>query len=139
VVRGGYFLRERDQSTKRAPAYIRNGAISMKISGQHDPKPPKQLSKEAKAWWRKIVASWELDDAALLLLESTLEQFDTMRKAQELITTQGLTYVDRFNQIKPNPATVIERDAKQGLLRGIRALGLDLEPLNSGPGRPPGR
>jgi hypothetical protein len=34
---------------------------------------------------------------------------------------------------------LVERDSKQTLLRNLRALNLDLEPLRDQPGRPPGK
>ena len=111
----------------------------MRKSVKSIPKPPKGLSRDAKAWWRRIVGAWELDDAALLLLEGALESFDRMREAQAILKAEGLVVKDRFGQQKQHPATLVERDAKSSLLRGIKALGLDLEPLNPGPGRPPGR
>ncbi len=44
---------------------------------------------------------------------------------------------DRFGQLKQNPATIIERDAKMAMLRALRALGLDI--VQPGPvGRPVG-
>jgi P27 family predicted phage terminase small subunit len=103
------------------------------------PKPPAKLSREAKAWWRKVVAGWDLDDACLLILESALEAFDRMRQAQDLLAKEGIVVKDRFKQLKQHPATMVERDAKATLLRNIKALGLDLEPLYAAPGRPAGR
>jgi P27 family predicted phage terminase small subunit len=103
------------------------------------PTPPKHLSAEAQAWWRRLTEQWDLDDPSLLILEGALEAFDRMRAAQAIIAKEGVTCKDRFKQIKQHPATLVERDAKATLLRGIKALGLDLEPINPGPGRPPGR
>lgn len=103
------------------------------------PRPPKRLSREAKKWWTRILEGWDLDDAALMILESALDAFDTMRAAQALVAKDGLVSTDRFGQVKAHPATLIERDAKATLLRHLKALGLDLEPLHGGPGRPPGR
>jgi P27 family predicted phage terminase small subunit len=102
------------------------------------PKAPKKLSREAKAWWGKIVSEWDLDDPALLLLESALEAFDRMREAQQMIAEDGAVIEDRFGQKKAHPATLIERDSKGTLLRTLRALNLDIEPLNDRPGRPAG-
>jgi P27 family predicted phage terminase small subunit len=102
------------------------------------PKAPKQLSKEAKGWWRHFVEGWELDKPALLVLESALECFDRMRAAQALITEEGMVTTDRFGQQKAHPAVLVERDAKGNMLRHLKQLGLDLEPLRPGPGRPPG-
>ena len=102
------------------------------------PPAPKQLSAEAKGWWRKILECWDLDDAALLILESGLEALDRMRQAQVILAKEGITIEDRFGQAKQHPATLVERDAKATLLRHVKALGIDLEPLHDGPGRPAG-
>lgn len=80
-----------------------------------------------------------MDDASLIILESALEAFDRMRQAQALLAEEGLVVKDRFGQDKAHPAAAIERDAKGTMLRHIKALGLDLEPLNDRPGRQPGR
>jgi P27 family predicted phage terminase small subunit len=100
------------------------------------PDPPEHLSEEAASWWTRIVSRWDLDDAALLVLEGAMESFDRMREAQKVIAAEGITIPDRFGKPKQHPATLVERDAKGALLRGIKSLGLELEPLNPGPGRP---
>ena len=102
------------------------------------PTPPKHLSTEARALWRAITADYDLDAAALAILGGALEAFDRMREAQGLLKADGLVVVDRFNQQKPHPAVSIERDSRQAVLRGLTALGLDLEPIHDGPGRPAG-
>jgi P27 family predicted phage terminase small subunit len=103
------------------------------------PQVPEHLSAEAAGWWRKICADFELDDAAKLILQTALEAFDRMRGAQKLIADKGAIFEDRFHQLRPNPACTLERDARAALLNGLKALHLDVEPLNAGPGRPPGR
>jgi P27 family predicted phage terminase small subunit len=105
---------------------------------QTGPKPPKNLSAEAKRWWKKIVAGWELDDAGFLVLENALESFDRMRQAQEMLAKEGVVTKDRFGQQKVHPAVLVERDAKAGLLRALRALNLQIEPLHDSTGRLPG-
>jgi P27 family predicted phage terminase small subunit len=103
------------------------------------PPAPKQLSREAKSWWRTFVEGWDMDDSALLILEGALESFDRMRQAQELIASEGVTCKDRFGQVKQHPATCVERDAKATMLRHLKALNLDLEPIHNGVGRPPAK
>ena len=102
------------------------------------PKAPDGLSCEAKRWWRKIVTGWELDDAGFLVLESALECFDRMRQAQQMLKKEGITSKDRFGQEKVHPAVLVERDAKAGLLRALRAMNLQIEPLHDIIGRPAG-
>ncbi len=109
----------------------------MKKSAQPD--PPPGLSPEAADWWRKIVSTWKFDDAGLLILENGLSAFDRMRQAQAVIAKEGVTILDRFEQPKQHPATQVERDAKATLLRSLKALNLDIEPLNDRPGRPSGK
>jgi len=61
-----------------------------------------------------------------------------MRQAQRDIAKNGLKVKDRFQQEKPNPAVAIERDCINSMMRVLKMLNLDLEPLNPGPGRPAG-
>jgi P27 family predicted phage terminase small subunit len=117
---------------------MKNLALKPPKSQKSDPRPPAGLSTEAKGWWRRIVGEWELDDAGFLLLESALECFDRMRQAQELLAKDGLVIQDRFGQSKSHPAATIERDSKAGMLRALRALNLNIEPLHEGVGRPGG-
>jgi phage terminase small subunit len=105
----------------------------------HQARRNESLEPEAQARWDRILASWDLDDAALLILEATLEAFDRMREAQRVIAEQGILILDRFEQHKQNPATVVEVQNRAAMLRGLKQLGIDLEPLNPGPGRPAGR
>lgn len=102
------------------------------------PPTPKGLSKEAAAWWREFNEMYELEGPALLLLENALTAFDRMREAQAVLRKEGITIIDRFKQVRQHPCTLIERDAKATMLRQIQALGLDLEPVQDGPGRPAG-
>lgn len=96
------------------------------------PRAPDHLSEPAAAWWVRIVKGWDLDDAALLILQTSLEAFDRMVEAQQVIQESGLL-VDG----KVSPAARVERDSRAALLAGIKQLHLDLEPV--GPvGRPPG-
>jgi P27 family predicted phage terminase small subunit len=103
------------------------------------PKPPARLSREAKRWWQALVGDYEFDEPGLLLLESALESFDRMRQAQAVIAAEGIVVKDRFGQPKQHPATIVERDAKMAMVRQLKALNLDLEPLHDRPGRPSGR
>ncbi|HEX2526877.1 MAG TPA: P27 family phage terminase small subunit [Geminicoccus sp.] len=101
--------------------------------------PPKQLTTEAKRWWLQLSSEYQIDDeAGLLVLQTSLEAFDRMRDAQKQIKKDGMTSKDRFGQTKSHPLLAVERDARAQLLAGLKALNLDIEPLNDRPGRPPG-
>lgn len=106
---------------------------------KNNPTPPKQLSREAKAWWRKLSDEYCLDDeAGKLLLQTALEAFDRMRQAQGVISEGGPTIKDRFEQMKAHPLLTVERDARSQMIQALKSLNLDVEPLRDAPGRPPG-
>jgi P27 family predicted phage terminase small subunit len=102
-------------------------------------KPPSHLSKEAKSWWRKLCAEYDLSDAAAkILLETALSAFDRWQGARKILAREGAVVRDRFGQRQAHPALAIERDSKGTMLRAFKSLNLDLEPLRD-VGRPPGR
>ena len=112
----------------------------MKKAPGTTPKPPKTLSREAAALWRRLVAEYGItDEGGLLLLGTALEAFTRMRQAQEALAEDGLTVADRFGQMKAHPLTTVERDSRAQLLAALKHLNLDLEPLRNTPGRPGGR
>ena len=74
---------------------------------------PKTLIPEAKAWWKKILSEYQIDDeVGLLLLQTALEAFGTMRCCDEQIKSDGLTVLDRFEQRKAHPLLTVQRDAR---------------------------
>lgn len=104
------------------------------------PKVPPGLSAAAAAWWKRLLTEYSIEDSAgLLLLQTALEAHDRMYQARDLIAKHGAVTVDRFGQLRPNPATTIERDSRAAMLSALKALNLDLEPLRDAAGRPPGR
>ncbi|WP_373054598.1 P27 family phage terminase small subunit [Thioalkalivibrio sp.] len=101
--------------------------------------PPKHLSADAKRWWRRIQAEYDIDDdAGKLLLQTALESFDRMRNCQAAIERDGELVRDRFDQLKPHPLLSAERDSRAQMLAALKALNLDLEPLRDRVGRPAG-
>ena len=99
-----------------------------------DASPPRHLSREARALWRGFVEGWAFDACGFLILQTALEAFDRMRAAQQVIAKDGLVLTDG----RVNPASVVERDSRLAMLRALRTLNLDLEPLHDRPGRPAG-
>ena len=62
---------------------------------------------------------------------------DRARAAGAVIQREGAVFKDRFGQPRLHPAVLVERDNTAAMLRALNSLGLDLEPLRDGPGRPP--
>jgi len=103
------------------------------------PTAPQHLSAESRRLWRLFHTEYELDDrAAILLLQTALEARDRMAEAQAKIKKDGLTILDRFEQPKPHPLLVAERDSRAQMLQALKALNLDILPAGK-PGRPGGQ
>jgi P27 family predicted phage terminase small subunit len=102
-------------------------------------KAPSTLTQEAAEWWDKILTEYQIDDeAGFLILQTALESFDRMREAQGLIKRDGLVFETESGGFKPHPAAIIERNSRAAMLSALKALNLDIEPLNDRPGRPGG-
>jgi phage terminase small subunit len=100
--------------------------------------PPDHLSPAMKAWWRSVLADFELDEHHRFLLESAAGAWDRMTEARAAIAEHGLTYVDDRGAPKARPEVAIERDARIAFARLVRELDLDEAPPPEPRGRPPG-
>ncbi len=91
---------------------------------------PSGLSPAAVRWWRKLHGEYDLtDQAGLFLLETALRAFDRMNQAGELVDKHGPAIMDRYQQLKANPAVAAERDARSAMLGAFRALNIDVVPV----------
>ena len=103
-------------------------------------RPPGHLSAEAKKIWGEILVEYQIDDAAgLRILRVALESFDRSQMARKTIRRDGMTFIDKAGQVKSHPLLPIERDSRAAFLTALKALNLDILPLNDRPGRPNGK
>jgi len=86
---------------------------------------PEHLTEAGKTLWKKISAETELDEPALLILQTMVEQYERVLEARVLIKAEGIVVMDRFGQKKQHPACAIERDANAAMMRAWRLLGYD--------------
>jgi len=101
--------------------------------------PPKSLSTEGGAIWKRLLADYEInDEAGLLLLQTGLEAYDRLKQCQKAIARDGPQVRDRFNQLKAHPLLPAERASRTQMLAAFKQLHLDIEPLHAQPGRPAG-
>lgn len=92
------------------------------------PAAPGSLSVAARKWWARILRECEgLEDSQLLILQGMLEAFDRMKEAQRKMKKEGITYKDRFGQIKVHPLATVERDCRSAIVHAYKVLGLDLD------------
>jgi P27 family predicted phage terminase small subunit len=87
------------------------------------PRPPSHL-KRSKALWRALVAEHAFEVQELELLRRACEASDRADEARALLAADGLVVRDRYGQVKPHPAAVIERDSRTALARMLRELAL---------------
>jgi hypothetical protein len=102
------------------------------------PQPPAHLGTDGMALWRGVQAEYAISDpAGLELLRQASEAADRIARVRQQIDEQGELLVIRGIP-RGNPLCAVERDARAALVRCLRNLNLDLEPLRDRPGRPPG-
>jgi phage terminase small subunit len=89
------------------------------------PSPPGYLSRESKAWWRKVAGEYRLEAHGYRLLSLAAGAWDRAEQARVALEAAGsLTYTDRFGAPRPRPEVAIERDARLSFARLLRALDL---------------
>ncbi len=104
------------------------------------PKAPKDLSRVARRLWQSLRDEYDIQDiAGLTLLADACRFFQRREEARLIIANEGQTVKNRFGETVAHPSVRIERDAAASMVRSLKALNLDLEPLRNAPGRPPGR
>jgi hypothetical protein len=99
--------------------------------------PPAHLSADGRRLWIDIQSAYQIDDpGGLVLLRVAAEALDRAERCRRLIDEQGEMLTVR-GMPRAHPALAAERDARAAIVRAIRNLNLDLEPLKA-IGRPPG-
>jgi hypothetical protein len=102
------------------------------------PNPPGHLGEAGLELWQSIQKSYQIDDpGGCALLRVAAEAADRAASCRvqldrdgEVISVRGLP--------RAHPAAAIERDARAALIRALKELRLDVEPLRDRPGRPSG-
>jgi hypothetical protein len=102
------------------------------------PQPPSHLGEDGLKLWRGIQGEYGIDDpAGLELLRQAAEAADRIASVRQQIDEQGELLVVK-GVPRVNPLCAVERDQRAALVRCLRNLNLDLEPLRDRPGRPSG-
>jgi terminase small subunit-like protein len=102
------------------------------------PAPPEHLGAAGLELWHSIQGSYALDDpGGLALLRVACEAADRVASCRRQLDEEGEVLAIRGIP-RAHPAAAIERDARAAMIRAIKELHLDIEPLRDRPGRPGG-
>lgn len=101
---------------------------------------PKELAKSGRALWKALLDTYSIDDpGGLAHLLTACRCEDDIQRMRATVAKDGDTVADRFGQLNSHPLLAAIRGAETVKRQAIRALNLDLEPLQERPGRPSGR
>jgi ABC transporter substrate binding protein len=94
--------------------------------------PPRPLEEHGRALWDRILSEYDIADAGgrEMLLQAA-EALDRLQELRAQIT------VARKNGFRNTPLLKVELATRNFIVRTLQRLGLNLEPLNQRPGRPP--
>jgi len=103
------------------------------------PSAPAHLADAGRELWSSIMEEYRIGDAGgRALLRTAAEAADRVASCRVLLDTEG--EVIRIRGVpRAHPAAAIERDARAALIRALKELHLDIEPLRDAPGRPAGQ
>jgi hypothetical protein len=102
------------------------------------PSPPDHLGDDGRALWSGVQTEYGITDpAGLELLRQAAEAADRIASVRRQIDQAGELLVIK-GVPRVNPLCAVERDQRASLVRCLRNLNLDLEPLRDRVGRPPG-
>lgn len=88
------------------------------------PKPPRHLAAPGRAFWRQVLADYQLDAGGLALLAQACECLDRIAQARALIAEEGLVTGSQRGGGRVHPAAQLERDNRTLFLRALHQLNL---------------
>ena len=99
----------------------------------------KTVRSEAKREALRLIDEYNITDAGgLLYIRTFADAFTQELNSMDIVAVDGLTFKDRFGQMKSHPLLTVIRDARAQKMAALKSLNLDIEPLKT-VGRPGGR
>ena len=133
------FTREKRWSPKMVKKPGPNLALVAAASEVVGAEPPGKLGAVGLSLWNDIVGSYEFNDrASYQVLFEACAASDRAASLRALIDQDG-ELIRSKTGVRDNPLIKHELANRAFIVRSLMRLGLDLEPLRGGPGRPPGR
>jgi hypothetical protein len=101
------------------------------------PKAPRKLGPHGSNLWRAVHAEYQIDDiGGIELLALACESLDRSEACKEQINSEGQVLKTKTGW-REHPLLKHETQSRALAARLLGRLGLDVEALRSGPGRPP--
>jgi phage terminase small subunit len=107
-----------------------SGFLMRKTAGKAaaaKPRPPIALNSRATALYGDVLSGWDLDAASREVLRLACEAVTRADEAAEIVSKEGQVFRDRWGQVRPHPAAMLERDHRQAASRMLQQLGVSLE------------
>jgi len=94
------------------------------------PTPPEWLQPPEREFWDSTVRTYVIEGPGLVMLEVACSAMQRLREAREVLDRDGLTVEGRYaGMVRQHPLVAVERDARIQLLRALRELDVEGEPL----------
>jgi P27 family predicted phage terminase small subunit len=117
----------------------KNASVVKLMTDASYAQPPAHLGEDGKELWNNIQRSYRLDDpGGLALLQVACEARDRVSSCRQQLDLDGEVIEGVRGDLRAHPAAQIERDARSAMIRALKELRLDVEPLRDRPGRPGG-
>lgn len=102
-------------------------------------KPPRTLGNHGQSLWNRITNEYAVEDAAgREILTLACQALDRAESLREQIDGDGEVLMTRNGFAKEHPALRAELASRAFVAKMLLRLGLDVEPMRPGPGRPGG-
>jgi hypothetical protein len=121
----------------RKPTAPKLSVVAPQPAPEH-PAPPGKLGETGMALWRAVVANCAFDDpGSIEILYQAAAAADRAEACRRIVDQDGELIRTKAGT-RSHPLLRDELNNRTFVVRSLARLGLDLEPLRSGPGRPPG-
>ena len=98
-----------------------------KPRGEAAVEPSVVLKGRAARLWDEVRAGWSLPPPAEQLLLCACEALSRADEMAAIVSREGAVCRDRWGQVRPHPAALLERDHRGQAARHLQALGISLE------------
>jgi|SRR5215831_899760 len=100
--------------------------------------PPRKLGPYGLALWNRIQGEYGFSDTGgIEILCQICQSVDRAEALAEAISKDGAVVYNRAGVPKSHPSIKDELSCRAFVVRSLERLGLNIEALKSGPGRPP--